>query len=379
MENATMKVNVANDGSFTLTDKTTGRIYSDLGVYENTGDIGNEYMYRQPDGEKTLTTKGLTAGISVLEDTPYRASVEVTHDWEIPVSADEKLDEEQRALVYYPERTAQRSSQTVILKIRTVITLEQGGKGVEIETKLDNQAKDHRVRALFPTDLQTAVHLVDSMFEVVKRDNEPTPEWHNPSNTQHQQAFVDVSDGAAGLTVANLGLNEYEILRDGRNTIAITLLRSVGELGDWGLFPTPEAQCLGEHTVRMELIPHMGDGMTSGAYAEAYQFQIPWTVCQSDVHEGPISPAYTPFKWENAELAFSSMKMNEESGDLMLRWYNMSKEQTELTLSTDIPCEHFYKTTILEEAMPPLAKNAVDGLSMVIAPYEIVTTGLRLY
>ncbi|WP_438348625.1 alpha-mannosidase [Paenibacillus sp. FA6] len=379
MENATMKVNVANDGSFTLTDKTTGRIYSDLGVYENTGDIGNEYMYRQPDGEKTLTTKGLTAGISVLEDTPYRASVEVTHDWEIPTSADEKLDEEQRALVYYPERTAQRSSQTVILKIRTVITLEQGGKGVQIETKLDNQAKDHRVRALFPTDLQTAVHHIDSMFEVVKRDNEPAPEWQNPSNTQHQQAFVDVSDGTAGLTVANLGLNEYEILRDGRNTIAITLLRSVGELGDWGLFPTPEAQCLGEHTVRMELIPHTGDGMTSGAYAEAYQFQIPWTVCQSDVHEGPISPAYTPFKWENAELAFSSMKMNEESGDLMLRWYNMSKEQTELTLSTDIPCEHFYKTTILEEAMPPLAKNAVDGLSMVIAPYEIVTTGLRLY
>ncbi|WP_229753768.1 glycosyl hydrolase-related protein, partial [Paenibacillus segetis] len=156
-------------------------------------------------------------------------------------------------------------------------------------------------------------------------------------------------------------------------------LRSVGELGDWGLFPTPEAQCLGEHTVHMELIPHTGDGMTSGAYAESYQFQIPWTVCQSDVHEGPISPAYTPFKWESAELAFSSMKMNGESGDLMLRWYNMSKEQTELTLSTDIPCEHFYKTTILEETMPPLTKNAVGGLSMMVGPCEIVTTGLRLY
>lgn len=379
MENATLKVNVEGDGSFTLTDKTTGRIYSDLGVYENTGDIGNEYMYRQPDGEKTLTTKGLTAGISVLEDTPYRASVEVTHEWEIPASADDKLDEEQRALVYYPERTAQRSSRTVIMKIRTVISLEQGGKGVQIETKLDNQAKDHRIRALFPTDLEASVHHVDSMFEVVERDNVPAPEWQNPSNTQHQQAFVDVSDGTAGLTVANLGLNEYEVLRDGRNTIAITLLRSVGELGDWGLFPTPEAQCLGEHTVHMELIPHTGDGMTSGAYAEAYQFQVPWTVCQSDVHEGPIAPAYTPFKWESAELAFSSMKMNEESGDLMIRWYNMSKEQTELTLSTDIPCEHFYKTTILEEAMPPLTKNAVGGLSMVVGPCEIVTTGLRLY
>ncbi|HEY2493659.1 MAG TPA: alpha-mannosidase, partial [Paenibacillus sp.] len=315
MENAAMKVEIANDGSFSLTDKSTGRIYRDLGVYENTGDIGNEYMYKQPEGEEVLTTKGLQAKITVLEDESYRASVVITHDWEIPVSADEKLDEEQRALVYYPERKAQRSRETVILKLRTVVSLERDGKGVHIETNIDNRAKDHRVRALFPTDLNTSEHHVDSMFEIPVRDNEPAPEWDNPSNTQHQQAFVDVSDGTAGLTVANLGLNEYEVLRDGRNTIAITLLRSVGELGDWGLFPTPEAQCLGEHTMRMELIPHQGDGMTSGAYAEAYQFQIPWTVCQTEVHGGSVTPTYTPCTWESKELAFSSMKMNEETGD----------------------------------------------------------------
>lgn len=54
------------------------------------------------------------------------------------------------------------------------------------------------------------------------------------------------------LTQANLGLNKYKVLRDGRNTI--TLLRSVGQLGDRGLLPAPEAQCLGVHTARMELI-----------------------------------------------------------------------------------------------------------------------------
>ena len=99
---------------------------------------------------------------------------------------------------------------------------------------MDNQAKDHRVRALFPMDLQASSHNVDSMFEVATRDNEPAAEWENPSYTAHQQAFVDVTTATAGLTVANQGLNEYEVLRDGRNTIAVTLLRSVGELGDWG-------------------------------------------------------------------------------------------------------------------------------------------------
>jgi len=377
MENESLKVEIEDDGSFTLIDKNNGKTYLDLGVYENTGDIGNEYMYMQPVNEQALTTKGLKANISVLEDTSYRASVEIKHDWEIPASADELLDEEQRALVYYPERKAQRSSRTVILKLRTVISLERGGKGVHIETKIDNPAKDHRVRALFPTDINNTVHHVDSMFEIPERDIEPAAEWSNPSNTQHQQAFVDMSDDNAGLTVANFGLNEYEVLRDGRNTIAITLLRSVGELGDWGLFPTPEAQCLGEHTVRMELIPHNGNGMTSGAYAEAYQFQIPWTVCQTDVHEGVIAPVYTPFEWENKELAFSSLKMNQETGDMLLRWYNMSQQKTDLTFNSSIPQQHFYKTTILEEVSQPISSKDTGALSLEIGPCEIVTVGIR--
>lgn len=377
MENANLKVEIAEDGSFVMTDKATGQVYRDLGVYENTGDIGNEYMYKQPEGEKALTTKGLAAQIRVLEDAPYRASVEICHDWEIPASADEKLDEEMRELVYYPHRKAQRSSKLTTLKLRTVISLEAAGKGVHMETTIDNTAKDHRIRALFPTDLNASMHQVDSMFEIAERSIEPAPEWENPSNTQHQQAFVDVSGEGAGLTVANLGLNEYEVLRDGRNTIAVTLLRSVGELGDWGLFPTPEAQCLGVHTARMELIPHHGDGITSGAFTEAYQFQIPWTLSQTEMHEGPLSPAYALFQWEGQELAFSSLKMNEATSDLLMRWYNMSKQPSELTLSLNIPYAHFYKTTILEENAPPLAKNAAGCLSLPAGPCEIVTIGIR--
>lgn len=378
MENTAIKIEIAEDGSFALIDKKSGRTYRDLGIYEDTGDIGNEYMYRQPEGEQALTTKGLAAQIRVLEDTPYRASIEIRHHWEIPASADDTLDAEQRALVYYPERKAQRSKRLVPLEITTVLSLEKGGKGLHIESSLDNRAKDHRIRVLFPTDLMAAKHKVDSMFEIAVRDNEPAPEWVNPSNTQHQQAFVEISDGQTGLAVANLGLNEYEVLRDGRNTIAVTLLRSVGELGDWGLFPTPEAQCLGEHTFRLELIPygHEGSGAFN-AYTEAYQFQIPWTVCQTGVHTGPIAPLYTPLRWEGEELAFSSLKMNEETGDLLLRWYNMSNSDAELTFSPDMKSEYLYKTTILEEPAQPLSGNTAGGLSLLVGPCEIVTIGIH--
>lgn len=385
MENEYVAVTIADNGSFTLKDKRTGRTYQDLGVYENVGDIGNEYMFKQPENEVALTTKELKAGIQIIEDTPYRVSYEIIHDWEIPASADEVLDREQRELIYYPYRKAQRSKQTTTLRIRTILSLSRSGKGVHVQTTFNNQAKDHRVRALFPTDLATAVHHVDSMFEIATRDNVPAPEWQNPSNTQHQQSFVDVSEEQAGLVVANLGLNEYEVLQDGRNTIAVTLLRAVGELGDWGLFPTPEAQCLGEHSFQMEIIPHDGSS-ASDAYIEAYQFQVPWTLVQTDVHSGTLSSTHTPFAWQGEGLAFSSLKVNEESGDLMMRWYNMKPDTSLLSLVANElnTNEEAYKSNILEEKGEKLVSssgvstNLFSGKKWSISagPCEIVTIGL---
>lgn len=61
MENEYVAVTIADNGSFTLKDKRTGRTYQDLGVYENVGDIGNEYMFKQPENEAALTTKRINS------------------------------------------------------------------------------------------------------------------------------------------------------------------------------------------------------------------------------------------------------------------------------------------------------------------------------
>ncbi|OZB93711.1 alpha-mannosidase [Paenibacillus sp. XY044] len=377
LENNNLRVAAQPNGSLTVTDKRNGREYRDLLIYEDTGDIGNEYMYKQPEGETPLTTRDVQASIRVLEDTPYRATLEIVHDWEVPASADELLQKEQIEVVYYPERKAQRVKETVPMKIRTLVRLEKDGKGVMVEASFNNQAKDHRVRVLLPTNIEASRHRVDSMFEIVTRDNEPTIEWQNPSNAQHQQAFVDVSGEAAGLAVANLGLNEYEVLRDGRNTIAVTLLRSVGELGDWGWFPTPEAQCLGEHAVQLEIIPHDGRGEESGAYAEAYQFQIPWTSVQTGIHSGDLSAAHTPFAWGGEGVAFSAWTVNEDSGDHIVRWYNMKQQPARLRVELPQSVSRVYKTTILEEAEGASVEQVSESYELEAGPCEIVSIGIE--
>ncbi|MBO7747294.1 alpha-mannosidase [Paenibacillus sp. MWE-103] len=379
LANANLRVEIAEDGTLAVTDLATGRAYRDLLIYEDAGDIGNEYMFKQPDGEPALTTKGLAASIRVVEDTPYRAAFEIVHEWAIPASADELFEQEKQEAVYYPERKAGRSKALVPFTIRTVVSLERSGQGVGVRTTFDNRAKDHRVRALFPTDLAASVHRADAIFEVAVRDNEPAAEWENPSNAQHQQAFADVSDGAHGLTIANKGLNEYEVLRDGRNTISVTLLRAVAELGDWGVFPTPEAQCLGEHATELLILPHSGDGAAAGAFAAAYQFQTPWTAVQTGVHDGALAPEHAFLAWDGEGVAFSSAKIAEE-GDLMLRWFNMRPEAAALRVRPNVgPVGAAYASDVLERAGERLAASDANGaFAADLGPCEIYTAGLTI-
>ncbi|MDQ0091606.1 alpha-mannosidase [Paenibacillus anaericanus] len=375
MSNEFITVQIHEDGSYDVTDKRSQRAFAGLGIYEDCGDIGNEYVFRQPEGDIALTTKGIPAQITLVENEPYRISYEIIHEWEIPASADALFEEEKRKMVPFRKRQAARSVDPLPLKIVTTISLEQSGKGVQVSASFNNQAQDHRLRALFPTGLEATTHLADSVFEAAERDITPASEWINPSNAQHQHAFVSVSDGQFGLTIANKGLNEYEVLRDGVNTIAVTLLRSVSELGDWGVFPTPEAQCLGEHTVEFAIYPHVGTVVESMTFAEAYQYQSPWFHIQTERNQGSLPSTYQLLKWQGNSLALSAIKLSLEHEDVMIRWYNLAHQSEAFTMNPSFPVDSIYLSDILERRHN--SEELVDGeLQATAGKAQIITYAL---
>ncbi|MEJ8307314.1 alpha-mannosidase [Saccharibacillus sacchari] len=378
MENRFLAVRFADDGSYSIADKTTGRIFEGLGVYDDCGDIGNEYVFRQPEGDVPLTTQGSTAAISLIEDEPYRVTYRIVHEWEIPSSAEASFEDEKRRLVPFLKRRSGRSADTVTLELTTLVSLEGSGKGVQVSVTLNNQARDHRLRVLLPTGLRTRTVLADSIFEAAEREIVPAPEWINPSNAQHQQAFVSLSDGTHGLTVANKGLNEYEVLQDGSGTIAVTLLRSVSEMGDWGVFPTPEAQCLGEHTLEYAVYPHAGNVIDSGAFAQAYQYQTPWFSQPLGRQFGPLPAEYRALSWSGEKLALSAFKQSEENGDVIVRWYNLSGENAPLEFEPKFTADTVYGSDILERRGEVVGQGAQYAAQLPVGPAKIVTFALAV-
>jgi alpha-mannosidase len=100
MENEFVHLLIHDNGSYTLTDKQSGKVFEYLGIYENSGDIGNEYMFRKPNGEIPLTTVDLSAVIRVIEKNEIRSIVEIVHEWDIPKEADKQFQQEKERLVW---------------------------------------------------------------------------------------------------------------------------------------------------------------------------------------------------------------------------------------------------------------------------------------
>ncbi len=374
LENEHLKVLIHENGTLEITHKASNTTYKDALLFEDVGDLGNGYMFFQPKGEKPLTTLQQKAEITFIEQQSYRTVYEIKLNWQLPVSANDTLLAEQLKIVPIWDREAQRAIQTVSIAMTTQVILEKNSTMVKFKTTLHNHAKDHRIRVCFPTDIETTVHYADSIFEIPMRQNTPHAVWENPSHCQHQQAFVNVRNDSYGLTIANQGLPEYEILRDGRNTIAVTLLRAVGELGDFGYFPTPEGQCQGEYTFEYAFIPHGKSlGEIEDTYKVAYQYQVPMTTQQTTLHTGSVTPCHQFFNWSGEHLAMTAVKMNATTHGYVYRWFNMSTQPTTLRVESMHTNGKWYRSNVLEEKLELIPLYETNQLKVDIRPAEIVT------
>lgn len=366
IENGPLHLTIEKNGTITMEDRKNKRKLNNLHIFEDIGDIGNEYIFKQPVYDQPiLSSNKENSEVKVLVDTPEIAKISILQEMEIPVSADERLEKEQQMVVEFRYRKAERSKEKRILQIKIIMTIRKDSKKIDFETTLDNQMKDHRLRVLFPTKLHVEHHEADSIFEVVKRPNHVSKSWENPTNPQHQQAFVNIHDEEYGVTVGNFGLNEYEVTEDGQ--IAVTLLRSVGELGDWGYFPTPEAQCLGEHRFNYSIELH-GPEEKFSTYLHAYAAQIPFSTQQIKHHEGTLISKQQYLTIKSETFAITALKRSKFSDKVVVRGFNMSSHLEKLEITKDNG-----KTVILNLLEEPTKQAVVP----IIQPYEIRTIGFE--
>ncbi len=390
LENDVMKVVVNEDGSYNLLDKKTGRMYENLGFYEDTGDMGNEYIYIQDSGKQVVSTKGMKAEISCVERNAFRTVVEICHKMMVPAGMGEELQRQREMCIDPYTRVANRSSELVEMDVKTVLTLEKSAKGLRVATTICNQAKDHRVRVMIPTGLDASMHMADSAFEVVRRNNRHNDTWTNPCGCERQQCFAAMEDAKGGLLVANRGLYEYEVLEEQGNAIAVTLLRCVAEMGDWGYFPTPKAQQIGTFELEFEIVPFAA-GETGDAFDEGYAFQQDLTVEQAgferaflrkpgqvkpELVEGEIPLEMSFLGFEGEGIHMTAFKKGQKKDDLFVRFVNNMENEEVLSFKKEDWMKEVYRSNVIEEKGEVLNPDADGMYRVTLREFEIGTFGI---
>lgn len=357
LENQYLKVEIAPNGTYSILDKEKVVEVKGLGAYEDVGDIGNEYMFKETGDNVRINTYNSKPVIRVLREDKLGKTIEMKHEIEIPVSASATFAEEKRRLVWHPDRTSHRSDNRTTFKITTELTLNKHDKQLTVRVKLDNQVDDHRLRVLLPTGKQTETHQAGSVFEVVTRTNKQVEEWTNPANDNRKQGFVT----SGNIVVASLDLPEYEVSEQG-DRLELTLIRAVSEIGDWGDFPAYEAECHREITAEFHVF--LTDESNVNIPAQVNALLTPTFAIQhpSSSKEKMLAETKDFAKWKVADgLVFSAFKLAKDNQPI-LRFYQTASEPKLLNT-----VNLWRKSTILEETAGD-AKN-----QFTVKSNEIIT------
>jgi len=372
IENEYFRVEASRvDGTLTITDKHTHAIYTGLNRFVDGGDAGDEYNYSPPARDIFSTPTVVSLKVFRQRLVPC---LEIEYALEVPARLS-------------PHRNS-RSKKMLRKPITSRITLAPGLPRVAIRTEVDNLAQDHRLRVHFraPFSVQTADH--DGHFEVVRRPIGVPQKGENwfeePRPEVPQRAFTDISNQEIGLMIANRGLPEVEVIpvEGGVNTeIALTLLRCVGWLSRPDLpvrqghagpgLETPGGQVPGKWSYDYAILPHQGDWRQ--AWLQAYAFETPLRVMETDLHAGKIAEHGAFISHSPAEFTISAVKEAENGQGWIVRGYNLSDQTIQLNLK---PLRRFTdarQVNLAEEEIAVLEIGEDGGISMPVSGHEVAS------
>ena len=374
LENDLVRVRLAADGSFDLEHKATGRRYEGLNALEDVGDVGDEYDFAPCPSGETVTSVGAPGTVGVRDDGGFVGRLEAACVLRLPAGV--------------AKDRRRRARRKVDCPVRVRVTLRHGSPLVEVETVVDNRAKDHRLRAVFPAGIAADTIVSDGHFYVNRRPlaQPEGRDWRQPPvGTHPQQEFSLLEDAHGGLAVLVRGLPEIApvVLGAGHAGLALTLLRAVGWLSRDDLetrrrtnagptLATPDAQCLGEQRFRYAVLPYAGDFVSAGVKRWSERYRTPPLVVQG-VEDQHLRGGASLLRRTGAATAVTAVKRHERRDTLVVRLYNLTPAPATETLVFGPRVRAAWRTDLLEERLADLPVGSGHQLQLPLGAHEIAT------
>ena len=359
IENALLRVEAADDGTVLVRDKRTGVIYRRCGEVEDTGDVGDAFAHEAPASDVRVTgAQARPVTVRLAAAGPLRATLAI--EMTLPVPAEAAGGRRARA------------EQVVTLPVSARVSLDAGSPHLCWELTVDNRARDHRLRVLFPTGSAAIAHVrADGAFAVVERPpRRPAvalPRLEAPAHVAPMSSLVDAGDAAGGATVYTDGLGEYEALTGEGGRLAVTLLRCVGVLSRGDLpgrpaghvapeIPIPDAQCQGAHAFRFAFEPRAAPPPPAALLRAARAWrQPPRVVAGLGGGRWPGRVSLVTVESEAPGAVLSALKKTDEREGLVLRLFNPGAAPVEVRIRSPLAIARGFLLDLLERTQQEIA------------------------
>ena len=300
-----LQVSVERQG--TLHVRIGGREFKGLLEVEDVGDRGDSYDF-DPLGDSDVSILGVEVERHLHPSGIDQLSIRRRLSLPLEIASDRK----------------QRSSERVEIELLAQVKLAVGIPRIDLDIAVENRARDHRLRLLFPLAESVNEFLAETTFGIATRSPGPRADsdWvqRAPPTFPHQ-GFIQ----AGGLGLVAPGLPEAELAPYGEgHAIALTLLRCVGSLSRPDLMSrpgpagpgtaTPGAQCPGRLEARLALLAP-GDLRA----ARDFELGLRGVPCGD---EAPLAPGEPGFELSPPELMLSALKPAESGGGMIVRILN---------------------------------------------------------
>lgn len=366
-ENEFLKVTVQDNGTIRIADKRTGLVYDRLCSYLDDGEIGDGWFHVGPVEDRLIDSRGFECMIETVENGPVRTVFQVSQTVRLP-----------RELLQGPHGL-RRSSDVAAVEIRTRIGLSRGAGYVDVETIVENQARDHRLRLVVPTGVTEPTYFVNQAFAFIRRPTgvrTETQNWKESEAPEKQMGGIvgkRREDGTGLAFVSPFGLHECAAPDDEQGELHVTLFRSFHKTyltnGEEG------GQLLGRLSFQYALAPLTADVSDAdlARLQDSLQAGVRHQTVMVDAEYRPSEPV-SYFELSSSAIQLSIMKRPENGRDkeLIVRCVNLSDEPAEAWLRSFIGIRQVMTATLDETALEPVGHES-DGFRIELAAWQIQT------
>ena len=308
-DNGIYVLTVNKTGTLNIQNKKTGKLYQDMLLFEDGIDGGDGWNYSKPQLDNLQYLNDGYFTFSTICEGPLAALLKIVRTYE---SNGEKM------------------------KITTLVTLVKDSPIIHFKTTIDNKARNHRLRVLFPTEMNTRTFRTKTPYDMC--------EWEikaeSYANNTEAETFVHPSQGVTYITdgqdsaaIYARGQYEVEVTDNLQKALALTLFRSPTH-ETW--MPSPDVTALLE-----ELTFEYAFSLAEQNYSESLREGEAWRANFKTLHfvssdKGILSDSMR-FLSDTSEKSLLSFVRLKDEKQLEVRYFNPSDDSESFVLAFPIP------------------------------------------